>query len=50
MDYGDLVVHLFDEDTRSYYELERLWADAPRLEVDQAVTEQLTVDQAAADA
>ncbi len=50
LDYGDLVVHLFDEDTRSYYELERLWADAPRLEVDQAVTEQLTVDQAAADA
>ncbi len=50
LDYGDLVVHLFDADTRGYYELERLWADAPRLEVEQAVVEHVAVDQAAADA
>jgi ribosome-associated protein len=31
-DYGDVVVHLFDPDTRGYYALEELWADAPRLE------------------
>lgn len=31
LDYGDVVVHLFDRDTREYYDLERLWADAPRL-------------------
>src|SRR5690348_13018540 len=31
-DYGDLVVHLFDPDTRLYYALEDLWADAPRLD------------------
>jgi ribosome-associated protein len=31
-DYGDLVVHLFDPDTRAYYGLEDLWADAPRLD------------------
>lgn len=30
-DYGDLVVHLFDEETREYYALEELWADAPRV-------------------
>ncbi len=30
IDTGDLVVHVFDEQTRSYYDLERLWADAPR--------------------
>jgi ribosome-associated protein len=28
LDYGDLIVHLFEKDTRSYYSLERLWADA----------------------
>lgn len=32
LDYGDVVVHLFDEATRSYYSLERLWSDAARLE------------------
>ncbi len=30
LDYGDLVVHLFQDDVRAYYDLERLWADAPR--------------------
>ena len=29
LDYGDVVVHVFDRPTRAYYELERLWADAP---------------------
>ncbi len=28
LDYGDLVVHVFLEETREYYGLERLWADA----------------------
>ncbi len=32
LDYGDVVFHIFDRDTRAYYELERLWADAPRIE------------------
>lgn len=31
MDYGDLVVHVFLEQTRRYYELERLWSDVPRV-------------------
>lgn len=31
MDYGDVVVHIFDEPTRTYYSLDRLWGDAPRL-------------------
>ncbi len=33
MDYGDFLVHVFVDDTRSYYDLERLWGDAPRLEI-----------------
>lgn len=31
MDYGDFVVHVFLDEVRRYYDLERLWADAPRL-------------------
>jgi len=33
MDYGDVVVHIFDEQTRAYYSLERLWGDAPRVPI-----------------
>jgi ribosome-associated protein len=29
LDYGDFVIHVFDPETRGYYGLERLWADAP---------------------
>ncbi|MCL1692820.1 MAG: ribosome silencing factor [Actinomycetia bacterium] len=32
LDYGDFVIHLFDAETREFYDLERLWADAPRVE------------------
>jgi ribosome-associated protein len=31
LDYGDLVVHVFLDETREYYALERLWADAPTI-------------------
>lgn len=29
LDYGDIVAHIFNEDTRRFYELERLWGDVP---------------------
>jgi ribosome-associated protein len=31
IDYGEVVVHVFLEEARELYDLERLWADAPRL-------------------
>lgn len=31
-DYGDIVLHVFTEEMRKLYDLERLWADAPRVE------------------
>ena len=31
LDYGDFVVHVFLEETRLYYELERLWGDRPQV-------------------
>ena len=32
LDYIDVVVHVFGEEERDYYDLERLWRDAPRLD------------------
>ena len=29
MDYGDVIVHVFLAETRAFYDLDRLWADAP---------------------
>jgi ribosome-associated protein len=31
LDYGDVVIHVFIEATRAYYDLDRLWADAARV-------------------
>lgn len=33
MDFGDVIVHIFHEDMRGYYDLESLWSDAARVDV-----------------
>ncbi|MBI4495836.1 MAG: ribosome silencing factor [Deltaproteobacteria bacterium] len=33
LDYGDVVIHIFYDPIRQVYDLERLWSDAPRLEL-----------------
>lgn len=37
LDYIDVMVHVFTEDTRDFYSLERLWGDAPRTTYDEEV-------------
>ncbi|HEY9424640.1 MAG TPA: ribosome silencing factor [Microterricola sp.] len=34
LDFGDLVVHVFHEEERGYYQLERLWKDCPVVSIE----------------
>lgn len=34
LDHAELIVHLFDRESRRFYDLENLWADAPRVHVE----------------
>jgi len=38
MDYGDFIVHIFSPEKRTFFDLERLWKTAPRVEVPAAAT------------
>ena len=38
LDFGDIVVHVFDEPLRSFYDLDGLWSDAPRIELEGGTT------------
>ena len=40
LDYGSVVVHVFTEDAREFYSLERLWADAEQVDIRDIVKEQ----------
>ncbi|MCP1101065.1 ribosome-associated protein [Aequitasia blattaphilus] len=32
LDYGDVIIHIFNKDSRMFYNLERIWSDAKRLD------------------
>ncbi len=38
LDYGSIVIHLFDEETREFYDLESLWADGKPLDIQEIVS------------
>ena len=35
MDYGDLIIHIFYQPVREFYDLEGLWLEAPRIEIEE---------------
>ncbi len=39
MDYDGLIVHVYQTEAREFYSLERLWADAPAVDISDLVTE-----------
>ena len=39
LDYGTVVIHIFDEETRKYYSLEDLWADAKDVDIQDVLAE-----------
>ena len=40
LDYGSIVVHVFTDEARQFYSLERLWADAEQVDISTIVTEE----------
>lgn len=45
LDYGDVVVHVFHHPRREFYDLESLWSDAPRVELDIPDDARIPADQ-----
>lgn len=45
LDYGDFVVHVFGSEARSFYALERLWSDAPKIQFEEIAVGSLAVDR-----
>ena len=39
LDYGTIVIHVFTDEARKFYDLERLWADAEMVDLSEIVTE-----------
>ena len=40
LDFGSIIVHVFTEEAREFYDLERLWADAEQIDISTVITEE----------
>ncbi|MGD0379341.1 MAG: ribosome silencing factor [Acidimicrobiales bacterium] len=49
MDYGDFLVHVFQDEARAYYDLERLWGNAPRRSADGTLADGALANRVAED-
>ena len=45
LDYGSVVVHVFTDEARKFYDLERLWADAEQVNLDDIIIEEPRFDE-----
>ena len=41
LDYGSVVIHVFTEEARKFYDLERLWADAEQVDLKDIIIEEM---------
>ncbi|MBN1828185.1 MAG: ribosome silencing factor [Deltaproteobacteria bacterium] len=46
VDLGDVIVHIFHEPVRAFYDIERLWSDVPTMSVDENLETLLQLDSA----
>ena len=37
LDYSDIVCHIFNDETRKFYDIERLWSDAKKLDIEKLI-------------
>ena len=42
MDYNDIIVHIFSDESRTFYDLERIWRDGKEVSVGEFETEECT--------
>lgn len=40
LDFGDIIVHIFDKENRLFYDLERIWRDGKRIEINELKAEE----------